>query len=356
MKTPMISVDISKIEHNARSIAELCSSHGVMLAGVTKGTLGMPEVAAAMIRGGAQWIGESRIQNIIRMKAAGIDAPFLLMRSPHLTEVCEIVEAADISLNTDVAVIEALSDAAVKCGRVHQIILMVDLGDLREGFWPEEVMEAAGKVLELKGVELVGLGTNLTDLNGTIPTIENNMQLVTLAERIEAKYGIVIRYLSAGNSSSLNLLASGMLPQRINHFRVGEGILLGRETVGREKLPGTYQDAFTLTAEVIERRWKPSVPVGELGQDAFGNIPTVVDKGMMIRSILNLGRQDVVAEGVTPRNSRIEFIGATSDHMVVNTTAAPEITVGDHIDFDVTYGAMLGAMTSPYVFKCIVRD
>lgn len=351
MKTPSITVDIAKIEDNARTIATLCDRYAVTLTGVTKGTLGMPEVAQAMLRGGAKWIGESRIQNIMRMKAAGIKAPFLLMRSPHLSEVDAIVETADISLNTDFTVIEALSRAAENIGRIHEIILMVDLGDLREGFWPDEIVDVTGRVLSLKGVRLVGLGTNLTDLNGTIPTVENNQQLVDLAELIEHRYGISIRYLSAGNSSSLNLLASGKLPSRINHFRVGEGILLGRETIGREALTGTWQDAFTLTGEVIESRIKPSVPLGELGQDAFGNVPKVEDRGMMIRSILNLGRQDVAAEGAMPRNPLITFIGATSDHMVLDTAAAPDIKVGDLIDFDVTYGAMLSAMTSPYVFK-----
>lgn len=353
MRTPMMTIDLAKIENNARAVAALCSRYGVTLTGVTKGTLGMPEVAEAMLRGGARWIGESRILNIQRLKAAGINAPFLLMRSPHLSEADAIVEAADVSLNTDLTVIRALSAAAEKQGKVHQIILMVDLGDLREGFWPEEVPEAVGEILKLRGIELVGMGTNLTDLNGTIPTLENNLQLVALAETVEARYGCTLRYLSAGNSSSLNLLASGQLPARINHFRVGEGILLGRETVGREALPGTCQDAFTLTAEVIESRWKPSVPVGELGQDAFGNTPQVTDKGMMIRSLLNIGRQDVVAEGLMPRKSGIAFIGATSDHLVLDTTAAPETAVGDTVDFDVTYGAMLSAMTSPYVTKYV---
>lgn len=356
MKTPSMTINIGKIEDNARTVASLCACHGVSLTGVTKGTLGMPEVAKAMLNGGVEWIGESRLQNITRMRTAGINAPFLLMRSPHLSEVEAIVETADISLNTDYTVIEALSDAAEKIGRIHEIILMVDLGDLREGFWPDEITDVAGKVLELKGVRLMGLGTNLTDLNGTIPTVENNQQLVNLAEAIEGRYGITIRYLSAGNSSSLNLLESGKLPARINHFRVGEGILLGRETIGREALPGTWQDAFTLTGEVIESRTKPSVPLGELGQDAFGNIPKVEDRGMMTRSIVNLGRQDVVAEGAMPRNPQITFIGATSDHMVLNTTSAPEIRVGDWIDFDVTYGAMLSAMTSPFVVKQVVRD
>lgn len=354
MKTPAITIDTVKIEHNARTIAALCQSHGITLTGVTKGSLGMPEVARAMLRGGVEWIGESRIDNIRRLKAGGISAPFLLMRSPHLTEIETIVQETDISLNSDITVVKALSDVALKMGKVHQIILMVDLGDLREGFWPSDLLNAVGEILIMKGVDIIGLGTNLTDLNGTIPTMENNLQLIELADAVEMKFGLRMKYLSAGNSSSLKLLASGRLPKRINHFRLGEGILLGRETIAREIIPETWQDAFTLSAEVIESKQKPSVPVGELGQDAFGNVPVIVDKGMMNRSILNVGRQDTVPEGLTPRDSRLIVIGATSDHMVLDTTAAPDIKTGDLIEFDMTYGALLCGMTSPFVEKRIV--
>jgi predicted amino acid racemase len=278
MKTPYISIDLKKIEHNARTIANLCKNYGVSVAGVTKGTLGMPEVAQAMIRGGATWIGESRLDNMERLRRNNINVPLLLMRSPHKSEIERVISLADISLNTEYEIIQALSEASLKRGIIHKIIIMVDLGDLREGIWPDGLIPLVKEVVRMQGVRIVGLGTNLTDLNGTIPTYENNKQLVDLAEEIEDKFSLKLEYLSAGNSSSLKLLASGKLPGRINHFRIGEGILLGRETIYREIVSDTYQDAFVLHAEVIEKKLKPSVPVGDIGQDAFGNVPEVIDK------------------------------------------------------------------------------
>jgi predicted amino acid racemase len=231
---------------------------------------------------------------------------------------------------------------------------MVDLGDLREGIWPDGLIPLVKEVVRMQGVRIVGLGTNLTDLNGTIPTYENNKQLVDLAEEIEDKFSLKLEYLSAGNSSSLKLLASGKLPGRINHFRIGEGILLGRETIYREIVSDTYQDAFVLHAEVIEKKLKPSVPVGDIGQDAFGNVPEVIDKGMMVRSILNIGRQDMRLEGLTPQNPDLEILGATSDHLLMDTTRSPELGIGDIVSFDLNYGALLAAMTSPFVDKVIL--
>lgn len=354
METPYISIDLKKIEHNARTIVNQCKEHGVSVAGVTKGTLGMPEVARAMIRGGIEWIGESRLDNMERLRRNNIEIPLLLIRSPHKSEIERVISLANISLNTECEILEALSEASIKRGIVHKVIIMVDLGDLREGVWPDELLPLAKETLKMQGIKIIGLGTNLTDLNGTIPTYENNMQLVELAEEVEAHCNIKFEYLSAGNSSSLKLMASGKMPKRINHFRIGEGILLGRETVYREVWPETYQDAFVLYSEIIERKLKPSVPIGVIGQDAFGNIPTVEDKGMMIRSILNIGRQDMKPDGLVPKNANIKILGATSDHLLVDSTGAQNLGVGDIVSFDLNYGSLLAAMTSPFVKKVIL--
>jgi len=355
MQTPFITIDLKKIEHNTRTITALCKSNGVSVLGVTKGTLGMPEVAKAMIRGGVEWIGDSRLDNLERLRNHSIKHPFLLMRSPHLSEVGRVIELADYSLNTEYRVIEALSKESLKRNTTHSILLMVDTGDLREGVLPEEVDELVEKVIKLKGVKIAGIGTNLTDLNGVIPTTENNRQLVEIAEQIEEKYDIKLEYLSAGNSSSLKLLKSGNLPKRINHFRLGESLLLGRETLDGDQWEGTFHNGFTLTAEIIESKLKPSTPIGEIGIDAFGNKPFFKDSGIMKRSILNLGRQDATPDGLIPQLPFIEIIGATSDHTVLDTTKHEELKVGDLVSFDLTYKGMLMAMTSPFVYKNVIE-
>lgn len=354
MRTPKITIDLRKIEHNTRIIYQMCSKHNIALAGVTKGTLGMPEVAEAMIRGGATYLAESRLANIERLKLNGIKVPIILIRSPYLSEIDRVVELADISFNTEFEVIKALSEASIQKNTIHKIVIMVDLGDLREGVWPDDLYDILGKTLSLKGVKVIGLGTNLTDLNGVIPTTENNQKLVDLADEMEKAFGIKFELLTAANSSSIKLLKDGGIPKGINHFRIGEGILLGCETIAREKITDTYQDAFVLTGEIIEKKWKPSTPIGELGQDAFGNTPVIEDKGMMLRGILNIGRQDVNIAGLKPQDKNISIIGACSDHLILDITKADYLEVGDMVSFELEYSALLAAMTSPFVAKAFV--
>jgi predicted amino acid racemase len=278
----------------------------------------------------------------------------MFLRIPMLSQVDEIVENVDISLNSEYEVIKALSDKALEKGKVHKIVLMVDLGDLREGEWNETAVEFAGKIVELPGVKLVGVGTNLTCYGAVIPSSENLGLLVAIAEEIEKKYNIKLDIISGGNSSSIHLVEKNEVPGRVNLLRVGEAIVLGRETAYGEKIEGTYTDVFTYMAEIIELKEKPSVPVGEIGMDAFGEKPVYVDRGIRKRAILASGRQDVKVDGLTPRDKDAIVIGASSDHLIIDVSdCKKDYKVGDILEFDVSYGALLAAFTSEYVDKVI---
>ncbi len=349
---PLITIDLKKIEDNTRILTDFCGEHGIEITGVTKVTCGMPSVARAMIAGGVRGIGESRIENIHRLHASGINCPITLLRIPTLSGVDEIVNSVDLSLNSEISVIKELSRAAEKRGKIHGVILMLDLGDLREGIWPTELLEAAAETAELPGVKLAGLGTNLTCYGGVLPSRKNMQTLVDYAHRIEDLLSIKLDIISGGNSSALDLVRQGKMPKEINQLRIGEAILLGRETAYGKRWPGTDFDAFTLEAEIIEIKIKPSKPIGKTGMDAFGKQPVFEDKGEMVRGILNIGREDVDIDGLTPINNSLSIIGSSSDHLLLDITDTDKKPrLGDKIGFTLNYGALLAGMTSAYVLK-----
>lgn len=352
MGAPYLEIRLDIIASNAQAIVDFCGSFGVEVWGVTKGCCGMPEVARAMLSGGVFGIGESRLANISRLREAGIDVPFLMLRLPHISEARSIVEAFDMSLNSEIDTIRALAAEARAMRKRHGVILMVDTGDLREGLWPDRVSETARKIADLDGVELVGLGTNLSCYGGVIPSEANLGLLVQLARQIEQEFGVKLKYISGGNTSTLPLMASGKLPAGVNMLRIGEAILQGTESIHRTPWPGTRQDAFVLHAEVIEIADKPSVPIGERGQDGFGGCPVFEDRGLIRRAIVNIGRQDVLVENLTCLDKGVTILGASSDHMILDATHALQpLNIGDTVSFNLGYGAMLQAMTSPYIEK-----
>jgi predicted amino acid racemase len=324
--------------------------------GVTKGVCGHPEIAKAMLRGGVAAIGESQLDNIYRLKAAGVRASYMMLRLPALSEVEEVVEAVDVSLNSELAVLAGLSRAAQRRGRIHDVIIMVDLGDLREGLWPRDVVPFLRDALRLPGVRIRGLGTNLACFAGVVPDEDNMRRLVELADAIERTFDCALEWLSGLNSSGLKLIASARLPRRVNHARIGEAILLGRETTHRQTWPDTRQDAFVLHAEVLELKKKPSLPTGERGEDAFGHFIAFENHGERARALLNVGREEVAVEGITPYDSRLTILGASSGYLVVDVTdAESEVKVGDELSFALNYGALVTAMMSDYVEKRPVR-
>ncbi|WP_439625057.1 alanine racemase [Shinella sp.] len=358
MSDPQISIDLARIEKNARTVVDLCRQSGITPFGVTKGTCGMPQAARAMLRGGMAGIAESRFENIRRLRDAGIDCPIMLLRSPPLTRVEELVRTVDISLQSELQLMREISRVAERLGRVHDVILMIDLGDLREGIWPSDLIPTVEAVLELPGVRIAGVGTNLTCFGAIIPTQENLTQLVAHAYKVESITGRPLDWVSGGNSSSLPLLLAGGMPQGVNNLRIGEAILQGgRDTFLTDPWDALDRDAFELTGELLEVKTKPSMPIGLSGIDAFGNVPVFIDEGDRLRGIANIGREDVIAEGLIPTRPGVRVLGASSDHLVLDLTEAdPPLAVGENVSFRMNYGALLTVMTSKYVEKVPMRD
>jgi predicted amino acid racemase len=349
MLTPRIEINIKKIAHNVKTLNRLYGSKGIDVIGVTKAVCGNPYVAAALVKNGIRILADSRIANIRRMRNGDVQAEFLLLRTPILSQAEVVVKYADISLNSEISVIKELSKFAEIHDKKHKIILMVELGDLREGIMPPGMVDIVKQVLSLKGIELVGIGTNLACFGGIKPDEEKMKCLSSITRSIEEKFDLTLKYVSGGNSANYNWFMSTKNVGRINNLRLGESIYLGCETLLRKPIPGLYTDAFTLVAEVIESKIKPSLPYGDISQDAFGNVPEFKDFGKIKRAILGIGLQDVQISGLTPRKD-YEILGASSDHLIIDASRI-ELNVGNELEFDMNYGALLSAMTSPYVFK-----
>lgn len=344
-----VTADLAKITENTRRIVDALGGRGVY--GVTKVTCGAPEVARAMLAGGAAGIAESRLENVERMRDAGVSAEFWSLRAPTPEQAEETVRLVDISLESEIETVHALDAVARALGTRHRIIAMVDLGDLREGMMPADLPVFLDAVEPLANIEVFGIGTSLTCYGAIVPDAENLSELVALTQTAEARLGRRL-HVSGGMSSSLDALIDGVLPERIDGLRIGESILLGVSTVTREPILGLHADAITISAPVIECLVKPSKPHGTSAQDAFGGRPTFVDRGERRRAILAIGRQDVVPEGLTPLDPRIHVLGASSDHLVLDVHDLPEPPrLGEAIEFVPGYAATLAAYTSRYVEK-----
>lgn len=356
-RTPRLEIYPARIRANARSIIDLCRSHGAQIACVTKVASAHLGVTRAISEAKPEMIADSRIANLRHIGEMGVTLPRLLLRLPALSEAAEVVHDCEISLNSGLPTLRRLSDEAIGQGIRHQVLIMVDVGDLREGVWPDNAPALLKEAASLKGIEIVGLGCNLACYGGVIPSEGNMRLLVEVRDLCRKMTGLELGLLSGGNSANLPLLLSGKMPREINHFRIGEAIILGRNVIDRSPWPGTRQDTFRVVAEVIEVERKPSVPIGDRGQDAFGESATFVDRGVRKRAICIIGRQDVVVDRIEPEDKGIIVLGGSSDHLILDVEeASRDLRVGDEIAFTPGYGALLALSTSPYVSKVIIEE
>ena len=344
---PRVEINLQYLKENVAEIVRRCGEFGIDIAGVIKGTTGIPECAKMFEEGGAKIIASSRLEQIEDAKNYGIDLPYLLLRVPMMTELAEVVRLTDISLNSEVKVLKALNEEAGKQDKKHKVILMADLGDLREGFWDKDEMVDAALMVEkeLTNLELAGVGTNLGCYGSIEATSDKLDELVAIAERIEGKIGRTLEYISGGATTSLPRIINNDMPKRINLLRVGEGILLARDLdvfYGYD-MSFMHQDVYTLKAEVIEVKDKPSHPVGKISIDAFGHTPEYVDRGIRKRALLGIGKVDYGSiDEIFPQDEGVEILGASSDHTILDIEDAERnLEPGDIVSFGINYASIV---------------
>ena len=347
---PQLEFDLALLRSNADAVISRCRGMGIRVCGVIKGVDGLPEAARVLHAAGAAELGTSRLEQVARCRAAGVPGPWLLIRIPGLTELPDVVSLCETSLQSEWPTLLALEEECLRQNKTHRVIVMTDLGDLREGFWDKkELVDVCERVeRDLPHVQLAGIGVNLTCYGSTKPTPEKMNELVGLARQVEQRIGRKLEIVSGGATSSFTLVHWGTMPAGVNHLRIGEAILLGKDLQvdwGIRDMDYLRMDALTLRAEVVEVKDKPTYPIGEFAIDAFGRKPVYEDRGIRRRAILALGRADVgELESLIPREPGLTVIGGSSDHCIVDVEDCPRrLQVGDIVEFSLCYSHMLYA-------------
>ena len=354
MTAPRIEVDLSKIRHNTRCLVGRLKPHGISVTAVTKAVCGHHKIAQAMLDGGAVSLGEARISNVEKLRSAGITSPIALIRTPILSQVDQVTRSCNTSYNTEMEVIARLADAARKAKSVHHVMLMVEMGDMREGIMPESIETIAKQVIRMPGVALKGIGANFACFSGAAPGDAKMAALSTIAGDIEVAIGSTIETVSGGNSANLPWALGPHSKSRVNNLRLGEAILLGMEPVSGNEISGIFTDAFTLIAEVIETKAKQMPTSASFTDPILAALRLVPDNIHSMRSIIAIGEQDTDISGLTPPVG-VKCLGATSDHMVVQTTRAHP-RVGSEMKLHMNYSALMRAMSAPDITKVILGE
>lgn len=352
-----IELKTDKLKHNYNLLDELFKKHQIVWGSVSKLLCGYKPYLQELLNLGMIQILDSRVSNLKAVKQLNPDIETVYIKPPAKRSIKSIVKYADISLNTELATIQLLSEEAQRQNKTHKVFIMIELGDLREGIMGENLMDFYEKVFQLKNINIIGLGTNLSCLNGILPTADKLIQLSLYKQLIEAKFNRKIPLVSGGTSITISLIGMNEIPRGINHFRIGETLFRGINLLDNMRFPGMKEDVFILYAEIIELVEKPVVPSGTAGLNVQGDSPDYqnIEPGKTTyRAILDIGLLDIDTKHMEPVDEIIKLGGASSDMIVVDLgSEKPKYKVGDLISFSLSYMGILSVMNSKYIEKRI---
>jgi ornithine racemase len=353
-----VTINLEALEHNLRLTNDLMERHGASWTLVTKVLCGHEESLRALHLLGVRSMGDSRLENIRAIRRLTSDFEAWYLRVPGPSTIEEVAAISHVSLNSEIETIESLNHEAARREKTHHVIIMIELGDLREGILPGSLIKFYEQVFRLPRIEVLGIGANLGCLAGAVPTVDQFMQLALYRELLELKFERKLPMISAGSSASLPLVLSGQLPKIINHFRIGEAVFLGTDLIGGGTLPGYRDDVVLLKAEIAEMKEKGLVPLGETTSMApfLNEVNEETTPGQRgYRALVSVGHLDTDISGLSPVDPAHRIAGASSDITVVNLgEESGGLSVGDAIEFRVNYSALLRLMSGKYIAKEVV--
>lgn len=350
-----VTLDAKKLKANFDYLDSIFSSNNINWTVVSKILSGNRTYLQTLLDLGIKQIADSRITNLKMIKSIHPDIETMYIKPPAKRAIPSVVKYADISMNTEIETIRLLSEEAEKQQKKHKIIIMIELGELREGVMGDELIDFYASVFQMKYIEVVGIGTNLTCMNGVLPDNDKLIQLSLYKQLIEAKFNKKIPYVSGGSSVTIPLINNKLIPKGVNHFRVGESLFLGTDVYNDEPMKELNSDVFKLYAEIIELSEKPLVPSGQMGTNTGGEEYNFSDKDVgqdSYRAILDLGLLDVEKDHINPVDKDLKYLGASSDMLVFDLGEnKKEYAVGDVIEFRMDYMGTLRVLNSKYIDK-----
>ena len=351
---PCVECNKEKLLENIATVARMLHRDHKSMCAVVKGFSADDAVMRILEESECDWLASSRIEDLAKLQTKKTR---LLIRLSQPCEVKEVVASAEVSFESECKTILFLQKEAKKQNKTHGILLAIDMGDLREGIFYKnlnEIDEAAALILQSPNLKLLGVGTNLGCFGGVITDLENMQGLIDVASHIEEKFSVKLPYISGMSTAAMEMIENKTMPLQVNHGRFGEAWLLGFDSVDNRRLHYLHDDAFLFKAQIIEIKDKPSQPVGTIGGNAYGQHVEYKNEGNMKRALLAFGTQDVEYEYLVPLDENIEFIGASSDHTIVNLHGSDNYEVGNVLTFKLKYHGLLHAYTSKYVKKFLV--
>ncbi len=320
-------INLSHCVHNLEQIKKIVKNKVQILAVVKADAYGHGaiEVSKVVLRNGVSFLGVALIEEGIKLRQAGIDAPILVMGSIYpFKNYRELINFNLIPIVASLSSLKELSSIASKEGEKVGFHLKVDTGMGRIGVSVNSVLKLVKEISSLPGVVLEGIISHLSCADGDGGFTEKQIDdFTSVVEKIKYKKTI-LRHIANSSAilrfpeSHLDLVRPGLILY---------GLLPFRSTLSKIKL----KPVMSLKTKVIFlKKVAKGTPV------SYGK--TYVTKKRSIIATLPIGYADGYNRllsnkaQVLIKGKRLPVVGRICmDMCMVDVTDLPQVAVGDEV-------------------------
>lgn len=169
-----ITLNRTKLTHNYEFLDRMFRRHRIEWAVVVKLLCGNELYLREVLQLNPRQLCDARISNLKVVKKLSPDTETVYIRPAPLRNIAAVVRYADISFNTQVRTLKKLSEEAVQQGKIHKVVVVVELGERREGVMRSQIVDFYEKVRVLPNLRIVGLGPISPVFRGCFPIGPNS--------------------------------------------------------------------------------------------------------------------------------------------------------------------------------------
>ncbi|WQX50899.1 alanine racemase [Helicobacter pylori] len=280
-RASFVEVDTSSLRHNFSAVKSIIPKDAHIMAVVKANAYGAGAIKASEIflQEGANYLGVATLDEALELRSHFSKTPILILGYSPNSNASMLVDNDLSAMVFSLEQAEVFSQMALKSQKRLKIHLKIDTGMHRLGLEPNfKSIETIKKIRALKGLEIEGIFTHLSNADAKIKThAKNQMKAFNafLEQLLDQK--IEFQYRHAYNSAGILSLCNGNENRLLNLYRPGIMLYGFYPSNGmKESCPTILKNVISLKARIVQIR---SVKKGEFigyGEHFYTNEETLV--------------------------------------------------------------------------------
>ncbi len=280
-RASFVEVDTASLRHNFSTVKRIVPKDAHIMAVVKANAYGAGAIKASEIflQEGANYLGVATLDEALELRSHFSKTPILILGYSPNSNASMLIDNDLSAMIFSLEQAEVFSQMALKSQKRLKIHLKIDTGMHRLGLEPNfKSIEIIKKIRALKGLEVEGIFTHLSNADANIKThAKNQMKAFNAFLEQLLNQKIEFQYCHAYNSAGILSLCNGNENRFLNLYRPGIMLYGFYPSDGmKETCPTILKNVISLKAQIVQIR---SVKKGEFigyGEHFYTNEETLV--------------------------------------------------------------------------------